>query len=158
MVKINYLKLIASIVICQSAGIIGSFFTASSVNTWYLTLNKPSFNPPSWVFGPVWITLYFLMGISLYIIWNNYKNTKKSGLALILFSFQLLLNSLWSILFFGLRNPFLAFIEIVLLWTAILLTILYFYRISKTAAYLLIPYILWVSFAAVLNFSIFYLN
>jgi translocator protein len=156
MVKINYFKLITSIIICQLAGIIGSFFTVSSVSTWYLTLNKPFFNPPSWVFGPVWITLYFLMGISLYLIWNNYN--KDSKLAVTFFSIQLVLNSLWSILFFGLRNPLLAFIEIIVLWAFILLTIIYFYKKSKTAAYLLIPYILWVSFAAILNFAIYYLN
>ncbi|MBT4824782.1 tryptophan-rich sensory protein [Candidatus Woesearchaeota archaeon] len=156
MVKINYFKLILSIVICQLAGIIGSFFTVSSVSTWFLTLNKPFFNPPSWLFGPVWITLYLLMGISLYLIWNSYN--KSSRLAISFFSIQLVLNSLWSILFFGLKNPLLAFIEIIILWIFILLTIIFSHKKSKTSAYLLIPYILWVTFAAILNFSIFYLN
>lgn len=156
MAKINYLRLISSIVICQLAGIIGSFFTVSSVSTWYLTLNKPFFNPPSWLFGPVWITLYLLMGISLYLIWNNYSKDMK--LPLIFFGIQLGLNSLWSIIFFGLQNPLFAFIEIIILWVFIFLSIIGFYKKSKTAAYLLIPYILWVSFAAILNFSIFYLN
>jgi benzodiazapine receptor len=154
--NINYFKLIFSIVICQLAGVIGSFFTVSSVSTWYVTLNKPFFNPPSWLFGPVWITLYFLMGISLYLIWNNVDKDTKS--ARIVFFIQLGLNTLWSLLFFGLKSPFLAFIEIIVLWLFILLNILFFYQKSKAASYLLIPYFVWVSFASVLNFSIFYLN
>ena len=153
--KINYLKLIVSIIICQLAGIIGSIFTADSVSTWYLTLNKPFFNPPNWIFGPVWITLYLLIGISLYLIWNN-KNFNKTGIYF--FSAQLVLNTLWSILFFGLKNPLLAFIEIIILWIFILLTMIYFYRTSKTATYLLLPYILLVTFAAILNISLFILN
>ena len=151
----NYLKLISSIIICELAGILGSIFTISSVSTWYITLNKPFFNPPSWLFGPVWTALYLLMGISLYLIWTNKKRTKK---ALTIFGIQLILNTLWSILFFGLKTPLFAFIEIIFLWIAIMLSIQYFYKINKTAAYLLIPYILWVSFAAILNFSIFVLN
>jgi translocator protein len=158
MVKINYFKLVFSIVICQLAGFIGSFFTVSSVSTWYLTLNKPFFNPPGWLFGPVWIILYFLMGISLYIVWNKGIKSSKSKIALSVFGLQLILNSLWSILFFGLKSPLLAFVEIIILWIAILSTLIYFHRISKIASYLLIPYILWVSFAAILNFSIYYLN
>jgi len=158
MFKINYWKLVASIVICQLAGIIGSFFTVSSVNTWYVELAKPSFNPPSWVFSPVWITLFVLMGISLYLVWDKGIKSKQSKIAITIFGVQLALNTLWSILFFGLKSPLSAFVEIVFLWIAILLTIIYFYKISKPAAYLLIPYILWVSFAAVLNFSLFYLN
>ncbi|MGA1197518.1 MAG: TspO/MBR family protein, partial [Candidatus Latescibacterota bacterium] len=152
--NINYFKLIFSIVICQLAGVIGSFFTVSSVSTWYVTLNKPFFNPPNWLFGPVWITLYFLMGISLYLIWNNVDKDTKS--ARIVFFIQLGLNTLWSLLFFGLKSPFLAFIEIIVLWLFILLNILFFYQKSKAASYLLIPYFVWVSFASVLNFSIFY--
>jgi translocator protein len=158
MVRINYLKLAASIIICQLAGFIGSFFTVSSVSTWYLTLNKPSFNPPGWLFGPVWISIYFLMGISLYIVWNKGIKSRQSKIAVSIFGVQLILNALWSIIFFGLKLPLFAFAEIAILWTAILLTIIYFYRISKTASYLLMPYILWVSFASVLNFFIYYLN
>jgi translocator protein len=158
MAKVNYWKLIVAIIVCQLAGFIGSFFTISSVSTWYLTLNKPFFNPPSWLFGPVWITLYLLMGISLYLVWNRGINGKTSRIAITFFSIQLILNSLWSILFFGLKSPLYAFMEIIFLWAAILLTIIYFNRISKPASYLLIPYILWVSFAAVLNLSIFILN
>jgi tryptophan-rich sensory protein len=154
--KINYWKLITSIVIAQLAGVIGSVFTSSGVKTWYPELIKPAFNPPSWVFGPVWVTLFLMMGIALYIVWES-KAKKKTG-ALTIFGIQLALNTAWSLLFFGLRSPLAAFIEIIFLWTAILATIITFYRISKTSAYLLLPYILWVSFAAVLNLSLFILN
>ncbi|MBW2990130.1 tryptophan-rich sensory protein [Candidatus Woesearchaeota archaeon] len=152
------IKFIVSIVVCQLAGIIGSFFTASSVSTWYVGLAKPSFNPPNWVFAPVWTALFILMGISLYFIWEKGFKAKGVKTGLLLFSVQLILNILWSILFFGLQNPLIAFIEIVVLWIAILFTILKFYKVSRTAAYLLIPYILWVTFAAVLNLAIFILN
>jgi tryptophan-rich sensory protein len=155
MKKIKWLTLIICIVLPNLAGLIGSVFTSSSVSTWYTTLVKPSFNPPGWVFGPVWTTLYILMGISLYLIWTNKKRT---NIALWMYGIQLVLNALWSFLFFGLRNPLAAFIEIIILWIAIVATIIYFYKISKPAAYLLIPYILWVSFAAVLNYSLFVLN
>ncbi|MBW2966057.1 tryptophan-rich sensory protein [Candidatus Woesearchaeota archaeon] len=149
-------KLIISIIIPFLASAIGSLFTASSVSTWYVELIKPSFNPPSWVFGPVWTLLYLLMGIALYLIWvDKAKNKEKAYWT---FGIQLGLNALWSILFFGLRNPLLAFIEIIVLWIAILMTIIYFYRINKKTIYLLLPYILWVSFAAVLNFSLMILN
>ena len=149
-------KLIASIVITQLAGILGSLFTITNVNSWFSTINKPFFNPPNWLFGPVWTLLYLLMGISLYLIWN--KGFKKHKTAIYIFGIQLILNSLWSILFFGLKSPLFAFIEIIFLWAAILLSIIKFYKISKPAAYLLIPYILWVSFAAVLNLAIVLLN
>ncbi|MFC1728524.1 TspO/MBR family protein [Nanoarchaeota archaeon] len=147
-------KLIISIILPFLASAIGSLFTASSVSTWYVELNKPVFNPPSWVFGPVWTILYLLMGISLYLVWTNRYNKP----AFIIFGVQLFLNMLWSILFFGLQNPLFAFIEIILLWIAILTTIIYFYKINKVSAYLLVPYILWVSFAAILNFALFILN
>lgn len=153
--KINWGKLIASIALCQGAGVVGSFFTVSSIPTWYATLAKPSFSPPGWVFGPVWILLYFMMGLSFYLILT--KKTQK-GAAIELFLIQLTLNTLWSIIFFGLKNPYWAFLEILFLWTAILLTIIYFYKISKFTAYLLIPYLLWVSFAVYLNFTIWRLN
>jgi tryptophan-rich sensory protein len=149
--------LLISIVICNLAGALGSIFTARTVDTWYIELVKPSFNPPSWVFGPVWTTLYILMGISLYLVWIDRKKKFKKP-ALTVFGIQLALNALWSILFFGLQSPFYAFIEIIFLWAFILASIYYFYKISKPAAYLLIPYIAWVSFAAILNFFIYYLN
>lgn len=152
----SWWKLIVAIVICQMAGVIGSIFTSSSVSTWYVELVKPSFNPPGWIFSPVWITLFVLMGISLYLLWINKSKDKK--LAYVFFGIQLFLNALWSILFFGLRNPLFAFIEIFILWFAILLTIICSYRISKWSAYLLLPYILWVSFAIILNLMIVILN
>jgi translocator protein len=147
-------KLVISLLLPFLASAIGGLFTASSVSTWYLEITKPSFNPPSWIFGPVWTALYLLMGISLYLVWiKKYDRT-----AFTLFGVQLFLNALWSFLFFGLQEPFYAFLEIILLWAAILLTMIYFYRINNASAYLLVPYILWVSFAAVLNFAIFILN
>lgn len=159
MFKISYLKLFLSIIICQLPGIFGSLFTASSVSDWYQLLNKPSFSPPGWIFGPVWITLYFLMGISLYLVWTSKtRNKTLFKTALIIFSVQLVLNAFWSLLFFGLKSPLFAFIEIIILWISIVLSIIYFYRISKLSSYLLIPYLLWVTFASVLNFSIYFLN
>lgn len=159
MTKFNIFKLIFSILICQAAGIIGSLFTTSSISSWYSTINKPGFNPPNWIFGPVWISLYIMMGISLYLVWQ------KSGLhgvsvkkAIILFGIQLALNSLWSIIFFGLHSPMAAFFEIVVLWVFILLTILEFWKISLFAGRLLVPYLLWVTFASILNLSIWRLN
>ncbi len=156
--KISYGKLIGSILLCQLAGIIGSLFTVSSVSGWYPILNKPAFTPPSWLFGSVWSILFLLMGVSFYIIWNEGMKTRAAKRAVFFFILQLFLNVLWSILFFGLKSPLYALIEILFLWTSILLTGIYFYRISKTAAYLLIPYLLWVSFAIVLNGFIVYLN
>lgn len=153
--KINYSLLIFSIILCESAGVIGSIFTFPAIPAWYAFLTKPSFSPPGWLFGPVWITLYFLMGISLYLIWE--KGEKTLGLVKI-FLIHLVLNSLWSIIFFGLKNPGLAFAEILILWGMILYLALKFYKIDKTAAYLLVPYQLWVSFATVLNLSVWLLN
>ncbi|MDD5362053.1 MAG: tryptophan-rich sensory protein [Ignavibacteria bacterium] len=151
----NFFKLLLSVIICELAGIIGSIFTVSSIPTWFAGLNKPSFNPPNYLFGPVWTILYLLMGISLFLIWKKGGDNRA---ALILFFTQLLLNTLWSIIFFGLKMPLPAFIEVVVMWVFILLTIISFYSISKPAAYLLIPYLLWVSFASVLNFKIWMLN
>ena len=151
-------KLIASIFICQLAGIVGSLFTYQAIPTWYAYLQKPSFNPPNWIFGPVWITLYTLMGISAFLVFERGWENKEVKLALSIFGLQLILNSIWSIIFFGLQLPVFAFIEIVILWIFILLSIIYFYKVSKPAALLLLPYILWVSFASVLNLSIAILN
>ena len=152
------MKLAISIIICLAAGFIGSIFTNRSIPIWYESLKKPSFNPPGWLFGPVWTALFILMGISLFLIWQKGLNYNGVIIALIVFGIQLILNILWSILFFGLRAPLAAFIEIIILWILILMTILIFYPISKTAALLLLPYILWVSFASILNFSLWRLN
>ena len=151
----KWIKLIVSILICQIAGIIGSIFTTPSITTWYADLQQPAFSPPNWVFGPVWITLYTLIGISLYLVWNKKKNIK---IPLTLFFIQLILNSIWSIIFFGLQNPFYALIEIIILWITILLTIINFYKVSKKAGLLLLPYIIWVSVATILNYYIWILN
>jgi tryptophan-rich sensory protein len=158
MKKGDAFKLVISILVCQLAGVIGGFFTASSVDTWYATLTKPSFNPPNGIFSPVWITLYLLMGIALFLVWKKGIQTEGVKTAIYVFGVQLALNTLWSILFFGLKMPLVAFIEIVILWGFILLTILKFKKISKLAGILLVPYLLWVSFAAVLNFFLWYLN
>ncbi len=153
------LKLMISIFICLAAGMFGSFFTSASVDTWYETLNKPSFNPPNWLFAPVWTVLYVVMGISLFLIWSSENAARdRKSTALILFSLQLLLNVVWSVFFFGLKNPFLAFLEIIFLWGTITFTIFSFHKISVSSAYLLLPYLLWVSFASVLNCSIVLLN
>lgn len=152
----NTLKLIVSVVVCELAGIAGSFFTISSIPTWYATLAKPALNPPAWLFGPVWVTLYFLMGISLWLVWRSNSSEKKQ--AIWLFIVQLMLNAVWSPVFFGAQSIGNALAIIVLLWAAIVLTILIFKKISKAAAWLLFPYILWVSFAAYLNFAIWMLN
>jgi benzodiazapine receptor len=152
------LRLGTSILVCQLAGIAGSLFTAPAISVWYGNLEKPSFAPPNWIFAPVWTFLFLLMGISLYLVWSRGFEDKKIKRAVFIFSVQLALNTLWSFLFFGLRSPLYGFIEIIILWLAIFFTIVNFYKTSKMAAYLLIPYILWVSFAALLNYSIMILN
>lgn len=154
----NTFKLIIAIVVSELAGIIGSVFTASSVAGWYKTLIRPDIAPPSWVFGPVWTTLFALMGIAAFLIWKKGIDRKDVRIALYIFAGQLVLNTLWSILFFGMQNPGAAFVEIIILWIAILATIISFAKISKAAGWLLIPYILWVSFAAYLNYSFWILN
>lgn len=154
--SIRISKLVLSLLVCLGAGIIASVFTVSSIPSWFVTLNKPFFSPPNWIFGPVWTTLYILMGISLYLVWVSKSKIKQK--AITLFFIQLELNVLWSILFFGMKSPILAFVDIVVLLITIFLTIKSFYPISRLAAYLLIPYILWVSFAALLNLSIALLN
>jgi len=156
--KVNVFRLLVCVIICQFAGVIGSLFTSSSLESWYLLLEKPIFNPPSWVFFPVWTILYTLMGISLYIVWEQGMQHREVKTGLFLFGLQLGLNTLWSVLFFGLRSPYYAFLEIIMLWVAILLTIIQFWKISRSASLLLIPYILWVSFAALLNYQIWVLN
>jgi len=157
--KINsFFKLVAAIVVSELAGVVGSFFTAPSIPTWYVTLIKPEFAPPNWVFAPVWTILFLLMGMAAFLVWNKGWERKNVRIALGIFGSQLILNTLWSIIFFGQQNPGLALLEIVLLWLAILATIIAFYKISRPAAYLLVPYILWVSFASYLNYSIWVLN
>lgn len=179
MKKINIVKFLVSIIVCEGAGIIGSVFTMPSIKSWYAFLNKPVINPPNWIFGPVWTVLFILMGISLYLVWsknfvakplktkikawNPWSQKLMSGSwqkinVVSIFAVQLVLNVLWSVIFFGWQQPGLAFFELLMLWFAILYTIINFWRISKPASYLLVPYILWVTFAGFLNYSLWMLN
>jgi len=154
--KLTYIAI--SVTICLIIGFLSAFATQSSVNDWYLSLNKPSFNPPNWIFGPVWMVLYVLMGIAAGIVWAKgfYHIWVKT--ALYNFGFQLLFNALWSVVFFGFKNPFWALLVILFLLALILLTIKWFNVVSRTAAYLLIPYFLWVCYATILNYKIWEMN
>ncbi len=170
----NWLVLAGYVTLSEAAGIIGSVFTTPTIQSgWYGDLIKPALNPPAWVFGPVWTILFALMGISLFLVWKQHSNILENvrmlrvwKLAIALFFFQLVLNTFWSIIFFGstsltiygLNNIGIAFIEIIFLWLAILATIIAFYKISRPAAWLLVPYLLWVSFATYLNVAIWVLN
>ncbi|MCX7919591.1 MAG: tryptophan-rich sensory protein [bacterium] len=155
---VNAIKLFTCIVLCLLAGVIGSFFTQPAIPGWYATLNKPTFTPPNWVFQPVWTFLYITMGIAAFLIWKKGLNHKPVKIALSIFLIQLFLNSIWSIAFFGFQSPLAGLMIIVFLWIAILATMISFYKISKLAVVLLIPYIFWVSFAAVLNYYLYILN
>ncbi len=154
----NTVKLIICISIPLVIGATSGFFTASGVESWYQTINKPSWNPPNRIFAPVWTSLYIIMGIAIFLVWkaNAGKELKKT--AVILFAIQLLLNFCWSFIFFYQQQPGWAFVEIIALWLFILLTIFAFAKVNKTAAWLLVPYISWVSFAAILNYTIWKLN
>lgn len=154
----DFPKLLISIIGCELVGLLGTPFTTTAIPTWYAGLNKPFFAPPNWLFGPAWTLLYFLMGVSFYLIWKQGFRKKSQKIARNLFLMQLALNFIWSPVFFGLRAPLLALVIIVGMWIAILVTIQKLYPLSKTAAYLLIPYLLWVSFATLLNAGIVILN
>jgi len=152
-------RILTVVVTCLVIGYFSGMVTRSAIVTWYPTLVKPSFNPPNWIFAPVWSMLYIMMGVAAGLVWNRIEFEKELvKKALILFAIQLALNALWSYLFFGLKNPMLAGIEIVLLWLMIFETYSKFVKINKIAGYLFIPYLLWVSFAMVLNGSIWWLN
>jgi len=150
-------KLIISLALPLAVGAIAGIFTANAIPGWYATLNQPSFNPPNWIFAPVWTTLYILMGISLYIVWTL-EPGKERNMALLAFGVQLALNFGWSFFFFHFKTLGFALIEIVALWTSIVFMLVLFYRIKPIAAYLNIPYLLWVSFATILNAAYFKLN
>ncbi len=154
----DILKLVVSILTCQGAGFIGSIFTVKSIPTWYMGLRKPRFTPPENVFGPVWLTLYLLMSIALFLVWRQGLSSVDVRIGFIIFWVQLALNVLWSELFFGLRSPLAGLFNITLLWLAILVNIVLFFRVSVIAGVLLLPYILWVSVAAYLNAGIWWLN
>ena len=156
--SLSPIKIVVMVVISNLAGVIGSLFTFSAVTTWYKDLVKPALNPPGWVFGPVWTLLYVLMGIAAGLVWSKGLDGRGVKIALAVFLFQLVLNALWSIIFFGWHKLGLALVEIVLLWIIILVNIILFYKINSAAGYLLLPYILWVSFAVYLNYSLWRLN
>ena len=153
----QWLVLALFVIICLGTAALGAAWTNLSVGDWYVTLAKPSWIPPKWVFGPVWTTLYIGMAIAAWLVWRN-KGLGEAWLPLLLFGVQLFLNAAWSALFFGMRNPGIAFADIVLLWFAILATIVAFRRVSNLAATLLVPYLAWVSFATALNWSIWRMN
>ena len=158
------LFLIISIIIAQLAGAIGSVFTAPNIQNWYVFLEKPFFSPPDWLFAPAWISLYTLMGIAAFLVWSSCVKTaegqtkKKIKVALGFYIAQLVLNAFWSIAFFGWQSPLAGLLVIIPLWFLILLTLIKFWQINKTAGLLFVPYLLWVSFATLLNFSIWQLN
>ncbi|MBN8673448.1 MAG: tryptophan-rich sensory protein [Chitinophagales bacterium] len=154
----NTLKLIIAFAIPLLIGSTSAFFTVTGVGSWYQTINKPSWNPPDYIFGPVWTTLYVLMGISLFLVWKSGTDVGTKRKAIVLFAIQLVLNFFWSFIFFDQHLVGAAFAEIVVMWLLIVLTIFAFARISKLAAWLLVPYISWVSFAAFLNYTIWQLN
>ncbi len=154
----NTLRLIGSILICQLAGLLGSLFTAKEITNWYVHLNKPSFTPPNWLFGPMWITLYTFMGIAIFLIWKTSGFKGVGKWALIIFLVQLALNAIWTPVFFGAHNILGGLVIIALMWIMILFTILQFYPISRPAAWLLVPYLGWVSLATALNFAVWRLN
>jgi tryptophan-rich sensory protein len=153
----EFIKLIICCSIPLMVGFGGSYFTTNSLD-WYQTLVRPAFSPPNWVFAPVWTVLYLLMGVSAFLVWRKGSADKAVRVALACFILQLVFNALWTPVFFGAKQPLIAFGDIILLWLAIAATIICFYRVSRPAAILLIPYIGWVSFAAVLNASICVLN
>lgn len=157
-VKDNYWVLLLFIIISQSAGLLGTLFTFSAIPTWYQGLDKPFFSPPNFLFGPVWTLLYTFIGISAYLVWRKYRFDKKSLPFWRVFTIQLILNSLWSIIFFGLKFTGLALIEIMVMWYYITRTIIAGYKLDSWSAYLLYPYLAWVSFATLLNFAIWWLN
>ena len=153
----DWLPLIGFIALSQLAGVIGSFFTISSVDGWYSTLSHPTLNPPSWVFAPVWTTLYILMGLAAFLVWRQGRGPRLRR-AMIVFCLQLSLNALWSVEFFGMHSPLRGLVVIALMWLSIVWTMLLFNKISRRAAGLLWPYLAWVTFASYLNLAIWLLN
>lgn len=152
-------KIILAVAVCLAVGYLSGTVTRSAILDWYPTLIKPGFNPPNWIFAPVWTVLYIMMGVAAGLVWDRIDYDKETvKKALVFFIIQLGLNASWSYLFFGLHNPMLAGLEIILLWLMIYETYIQFDKINKVAGYLLIPYLAWVSFAAVLNASIWWLN
>jgi translocator protein len=154
----NNSKFLVSIILTMGIGFLGSVFTMPEIQGWYLHLNKPVWNPPNWLFAPVWSALYLSMGIALFRVWKKDAESDRKQWAIIIFAAQLLLNFCWSFIFFKQHQLGWAFVELVVMWLAILLTIIGFSRIDKLAAWLLVPYISWVSFAGILNYTVWHLN
>ncbi len=152
------IRIILSVAICLLVGVLGAIATETSMDTWFLGLNKPLWSPPNWVFGPVWITLYVMMGVAAAIVWNKGFYHKWVKIAMYHFGFQLILNALWSIIFFGFQEPFLALLDIIGLLILLIFTIKWFKVVDKWAALLLLPYLLWIMLATALNFEIWRLN
>jgi len=155
---VSWTRLTMFVVIAELAGVLGSLFTFKSIPAWYAKLNKPTFGPPNWLFGPVWTALYALQGLAAYLVYEQRNANPSSNAALWLFWIQLALNALWTPLFFGLKNPQLAFYEIIILWIFIVLTTVWFFRVNLIAGTLFLPYLAWVTFASALNFYIWRLN
>ena len=161
--KKNVIKFLIYLVICQGAGIVGSIFTVPAIKNWYVFLQKPSFSPPNWLFGPAWTIFYFLMAVSIFLIWSSSAKatdgqSKKTKMVFRLFWIHLFFNAIWSILFFGLQSPLLGLFDIIILWVMIGILTFQFFKIKKLAGILFIPYWLWVSFATILNFFVYKLN
>lgn len=154
----NSLKLLISILLCEAVGIVSGLLSQTNMNEWLATLNKPSWNPPSWLFGPVWTILYALMGLALWLIWKSHADETLKRIALLVFALQLFLNFWWSLLFFRFHSPGLALIDILLMIGVIIITLFRFAPISRKACWLLVPYLAWVCFAAILNYTIWFMN
>ena len=153
--RLNLVRLVIAVAVCEAAGVVGSVFTISAIPNWYAGLQKPWFTPPNWLFAPVWLSLYFLMGITLYLLWNR---RERAGTALGAFAVQLVLNVAWSVVFFGEHELFYGFVAIAALWVVILVAMGLSYRVSKGASALLLPYIVWVTIASALNYYVWVLN
>jgi len=153
----SWLALVGFIAVCFAAAGLGSMATRGAVDTWYRTIEKPSWNPPAWVFGPVWTALYLMMAVAAWLVWRK-LGLDGGRLPLALFAVQLALNAAWSLIFFGLKNPGAAFAELVVLWCAIVATTVVFFRAAPAAGWLFVPYLAWSTFAAVLNYTIWRLN
>lgn len=155
--KQRFLGALIAVLITLCAGLVGNLLGMDAIATWYAGLNKPAWNPPNWIFGPVWTILYVLMGIAAYLVWEQKKDSSRRA-ALVVYAVQLFLNALWSIIFFTFKQPAIAFGEIIIMWIAIVATIILFWRIKPLAGILLLPYIAWVTFATALNFAVWQLN
>jgi len=156
--KFQFLPFLISLLITLAIGFVASLFTRPQIARWYSTLNKPSFNPPNWLFAPVWTGIYIMIAIAAYLVWKRRDNTREYSFTVSIYFIQLALNFSWSIVFFGLHGIRPALIVILLLWVSIILNIRWFNKFSSTAAWLLLPYLAWVSFASLLNLSIYLLN